>query len=105
FRHASERLTAKLGEIHGDPQLLVLEQAWKDSLRLAYGSVETDSQLFAKHTYLAALARLLVWTALERRAISVAEIKDVLSGIYFQGRDISNLVEADFFGWYQIPSE
>lgn len=104
FTRTQAGLERKLKELAGDPQLQVLQTAWKSSLQIAYGSVETDDQLFAKHTYLAALARLLVWTALERRPLKPDEIDDVLSGLYFRGKSIANLVEDDFFRWYGIPS-
>lgn len=103
FLHGRELLKAKLEELSTDPQLDVLRDAWKASLQIAYGSVETDNDLFAKHTYLAVLARLLVWTALEHRPLKNEEIDHVLSGLYFKDR-ITNLVEHDFFRWYVIPS-
>ena len=95
-------LLKKLEQLGVDSQLHVLQGSWRESLQLAYGSIETDDALFAKHTYLAVLARLLVWAALEQRPLQPGEANDVLSGVYFQGRNVSNLVEDDFFRWYSI---
>ncbi len=63
FLRARTELTKKLSELSSDSQLQVFRKAWSDSLQISYGSVETDDQLFAKHTYLAVLARLLVWSS------------------------------------------
>lgn len=105
FVRARQGLLQKISELGGDPQLGVLQKAWKASLQIAYGSVDTDDELFAKHTYLAVLARLLVWTAFEHRSLKAAEIEHVLSGLYFRDKNIANLVEDDFFRWYGIPSK
>lgn len=104
FVQGSDLLLRKLNELTDDPQLEVLRKAWSDSLQLAYGSVDTDDVLFAKHTYLATLARLLVFVSWERRSIDPSELDDVLDGKYFVDRNISNLVEDDFFKWTQIGS-
>ena len=105
FIRAREAFEEKLGQLKGDPQLEVYRHAWNRSLQQAYGSVETDSTLFVQHTYLALLARLLVWAAIERRHLPEDEIEDVLGGMYFKSKMIANLVEDDFFRWYSIESE
>lgn len=97
-------LMRKLTELREDPQLRVLQDEWHKSLQISYGFLATDDRLFVRHTYLAVLARLLVWAALERRPITAPELNSVLSGTYFIGRRVSNLVEDDFFKWYEIPS-
>jgi type I restriction-modification system DNA methylase subunit len=105
FLSVRTELYQKLRELENDSQLEVLRNAWRDSLQIAYGSIETDDALFVKHTYLALLARLLVWAALERRWLRQDEIHDVLSGIYFKSKHVTNLVEDDFFQWYNLPTE
>lgn len=104
YASARGTLTQKLSELASDSQVQVYQNAWATSLEISYGSIEPDAQLFAKHTYLAVLARLLVWAAFERRALQPGELEDVLGGIYFRGRQLANLVEDDFFGWYRIAS-
>lgn len=105
FVSAGTELEQKLKELSDDPQLAVLRKAWSALLQVSYGSVETDDLLFVKHTYLAVLARLLVWAAFEHRSLSATELDDVLTGKYFVGRRVANLVEDDFFRWYTIPSD
>ena len=107
---AVDRLRQKYAELCGrfpgeeDPQLAVLQDAWLESLRTAYGSLDPDIDLFIRHTYLATLARLLVWASIERRAMRPEELESVLGGLYFQSRRVANLVEDDFFQWTRIPS-
>jgi hypothetical protein len=102
--HALSVLTEKLTELSADSQLQVYQKAWIQSLEISYGSIEADDVLFARHTYLAILARLLVWAAFERRALDPQELPDILSGLYFRGKQLGNLVEEDFFRWHTIPS-
>lgn len=59
-------------------------------------------QLFLKHTYLAAVARLLVWAALSggRGSAKRADLAGhVLTGAAFEELGLRNLVEDDFFQW------
>lgn len=104
FRWASEELASKLSELAGDSQLGILRQTWADSLTIAYGGEIASDDLFVRHTYLAVLARLLIWAALERRPLRHHELDAVLNGDYFRGRNIANLVEDDFFTWHTIPT-
>ena len=96
-------LLQKLRELEGDSQLTVLRREWARSLQIAYGSVETPDILFVRHTYLAVLARLLVWAALERRHLEPGEVEQVLSGQHFLSRGVTNIVEEDFFRWHALP--
>jgi hypothetical protein len=101
---SKHELMSKLGELAADTELRVLRRQWTSALQVAYGSVETDDELFAKHTYLAMLARLLAWAAFEHRHLEVGELDDVVSGLYFRERNVANFVENDYFRWHQIPS-
>jgi hypothetical protein len=102
FIYTQTALNAALTKLSGDPQVAVYREAWSDSLQISYGSIEVDDALFAKHTYLAVLARLLVWAAFERRPMDVVELPDVLDGLYFRGKGVANLVEEDFFRWHAL---
>ncbi len=101
---ASRELVVKLAELETNETRQLLQSKWSVTLQDAYGSVDTDDELFVKHTYLAVLSRLLVWAALEKRAPSASELSSILNGNYFVGRRISNLVEDDFFRWPDLPS-
>lgn len=104
YAAAKRTLLQKLDELRTNRRLEVLRSAWVSSLQVAYGSVETDDQLFAKHTYLAVLARLLVWASIEHKDWEPKRLGEVLEGHYFLARNIANLVEDDYFHWYQIKS-
>lgn len=105
FVRAEKQLLTKAWELEGDSQFELQKQEWSESLRIAYGSRVDSTDLFVRHTYLASLARLLVFVALERRPLRDTEYRDVLRGQYFRGRRLSNLAEDDFFTWYAIPSQ
>lgn len=104
FLASKHELSKKLTELAEDPELRVLRRQWSAALQISYGSVDTDDELFIKHTYLAVLARLLVWAALEHRSLETVDLDDVLTGIYFTGKNVSNLVEDDYFRWHRIQS-
>ena len=104
YAGARATLAAKLDELADDSQLGILRESWSASLQIAYGSVSTDDDLLAQHTYLAVLSRLLVWAAMERRPFGAEDLGEVLTGRYFVGKKIANLVEEDFFRWHEIPS-
>ena len=90
-------------------------ETWRRYLNFTYGQLADSDQetpspetvlLFLKHTYLAVLARFLVWASLSRgeAAEGFGEvIRECLNGSYFRKRNLENLVESDFFQWVQLP--
>jgi SAM-dependent methyltransferase len=104
FHRASAQLEAKMAELRGHGGLEVRRRLWREALEIVYGSIQPDDALLVKHTYLAVLARLLVWAAFERRHLSERELPAVLDGSYFVGKRIANLVEDDFFRWHEMAS-
>ncbi len=86
---------------------------WQRYLTVTYGSLPAASSaegqelteledLFLKHTYLASVARLMIWASISRgqSAKPYGEVADtVLSGEYFRAGGLANLVEDDFFQW------
>ena len=96
-----------------EPQLAF--DTWKQYLTVTYGrlnalSETTDAKtraleleaLFLKHSYLACIARFLVWASLAK-GLHQGELRhtalDVLSGRFFESRNVANLAEDDFFQW------
>jgi hypothetical protein len=137
FREARSRLTAErfrldfgAGSLAFSEALEALRRAWKTAgkesevklafdtwkryLTMTYGSLTGASgtrpeveTLFLKHTYLASIARFLVWATLSRGKTGgfLSRVADeVLSGVYFRREGIENLVEQDFFHWIQNPA-
>lgn len=104
FVAVSGRLRAALRDLGGEPQLQTHQEAWAEDIRTSYGGGDTPVELFVRHTYLALLARLLVFAALERRPMQQGDAEAVLDGTYFVGRRIGNLVEDDYFQWPLLAS-
>jgi SAM-dependent methyltransferase len=80
----------------------VLYDAWEKYLRIVYGSSIADQELFVRHTYLATLAKLMVWSRFPVSQGYPAErdIVSILEGTYFKERlGIENFLEEDFFSW------
>jgi type I restriction-modification system DNA methylase subunit len=112
---ALKRAWARVSE--GSEAKLAFE-TWQRYLTVTYGRLtesttavrdkETDQEiselenLFLRHTYLASIARLLIWAALSQGK-SDDDLRrvanDVLSGRYFQSKRLANLVDDDFFHW------
>jgi hypothetical protein len=86
---------------------------WQRYLAVTYGSLPAAASaegqelteledLFLKHTYLASVARLMIWASISggKSAKPYAEVADsVLSGEFFLAVGLANLVEDDFFQW------
>lgn len=73
---------------------------WSKYLSVVYGMSVGDEALFLKHTYLAALAKLMVYAYYTSGAIpSKAEVRKVLGGEAFKEWGIENFLEEDFFSW------
>ncbi|MBI5709758.1 MAG: SAM-dependent DNA methyltransferase [Candidatus Eisenbacteria bacterium] len=89
-----------------EPQLAF--ETWQRYLAVTYGQLGDNGQrtqleeLFLKHTYLATIARFLVWGALSRGQFDGTlqdEARSILAGDFFRARNIENLTEDDFFQW------
>lgn len=109
------KLRQAWGVFGGGGEGRVAFEAWRRYLTVTYGQLADSGKeeaspetvdLFLKHTFLAMIARLLVWAALSKgkaeRGLSHA-IDDAVSGTYFQRKQIENLVESDFFQWAVEP--
>jgi type I restriction-modification system DNA methylase subunit len=105
-------------KVSGGSEAKLAFDTWQRYLTVTYGrltegttavrDMETAQEiselesLFLRHTYLASIARLLIWAALSqgKNADNLREVaKDVLSGRYFESKRLANLVDDDFFHW------
>ncbi len=93
--------------VANEPDFAVLYESWDNYLRIAYGTSFADEaagrDLFIRHTYLATLAKLMVWARLVG-GVSAGEADDdevagLLSGRAFEAYGILNFLEEDFFAW------
>jgi type I restriction-modification system DNA methylase subunit len=104
--------------VSGGSEAKLAFDTWQRYLTVTYGRLTEDTtpaldketaqeiseleKLFLQHTYLASIARLLIWAALSqgKNANNLREVaKDVLSGRYFESKRLANLVDDDFFHW------
>ena len=84
---------------------------WQRYLTVTYGELADQEsedllRLFLKHTYLASLARLLIWASLSKGKVTTTlreTAKEILSGRFFEEQRIENIVEDDFFHWVRRP--
>ena len=109
-------------KVNAEPEAKLAFDTWQRYLTVTYGRLtesatatkdpETSEEiselesLFLRHTYLATIARLLIWAALSQgkggddlRKVA----NDVLSGRYFHSKRLANLVDDDFFHWVRHP--
>jgi hypothetical protein len=100
FQVAAQSLLVLWDGLKEQPEFAVVYEAWEKYLRIVYGSALADDELFVRHTYLAILAKLMVWARLaEGKAPDRAEIQAVLEGQFFKDQGIENFLEEDFFSW------
>lgn len=88
-------------EASNRPYAKVLRDQWNKYLTIVYGSPVGDEELFLKHTYLATLAKLIVYGYFSEGVLptSEEEIVRVLNGDAFKNWQIHNFLEEDFFAW------
>src|SRR5262249_19091063 len=103
FADAIEALSHAWEHTGSDPEPHLAFETWKKYLSVTYGRLEYDLEtLFLKHTYLASIARLLIWASISG-GITHQTLREtateVLSGQFFRAQKIENMVEDDFFQW------
>lgn len=88
-------------EASGRPYVKVLFDQWNKYLTIVYGSTVGDEELFLRHTYLATLAKLIVYGYFSEGVLPTSEdeIVSTLNGDAFKAWRIHNFLEEDFFAW------
>ncbi len=107
FADAIETLLRAWDAVGSLPEARLAFETWQRYLTVTYGQLGDQAsgellRLFLKHTYLASLARLLIWAAISggRFSGTLRDVaQDILSGQFFEQQRIENLVEDDFFQW------
>jgi hypothetical protein len=118
FREGMAALKRAWAKVSGGSEAKLAFDTWQKYLTVTYGRLtesttalrdtETHEEiseleaLFLRHTYLASIARLLIWAALSqgKNVDNLRQVaKDVLSGHYFESKRLANLVDDDFFHW------
>jgi len=107
FADALETLYGAWAAVGQSSEPRLAFDTWQRYLTVTYGQLADQQsedllRLFLKHTYLASLARLLIWASLSKGKTTATlreTAKDILSGQFFEEQRIENLVEDDFFQW------
>lgn len=118
FHEGMAALKRAWANVSGGSEAKLAFETWQRYLTVTYGRLAEDTTavrdietaqeiselegLFLRHTYLASIARLLIWAALSqgRNVGNLREVaKDVLSGRFFESKRLANLVDDDFFHW------
>jgi hypothetical protein len=101
FRAASQTLLTRWRALAGEPAFDVVYGNWAKYLLIVYGTSVADEELFIRHTYLAALAKLMAWRRLtgEKTPPDDDQIRSLLEGQFFKEHGIENFLEEDFFSW------
>lgn len=104
FRYAFEELGRLHLLVEQDPDAQVRYQEWHSRISAIYGE-PLGRELFATHTYIAILARLVAYRVVLPRALPIHgnELVTLINGDYFREHDIYNFAEEDFFTWTLAP--
>jgi len=93
----------KVVESYKDAKLRL--NLWAEHMEMVYGH-EPDPKAFIDQTYLVILVKLILYIKLsETKIVKKEEIERVLTGEYFRGFGILNLIEEDFFLWPLLYSK
>jgi hypothetical protein len=101
FIHAMNVLDGVWKHVADDTESQVFYESWQKYLRITYGGPVAEQELFLRHTYLATLAKIMVWIRLTgaTEPPREPELRSILNGHYFSQRGIQNFLEEDFFAW------
>ena len=118
FADAIDALESAWTAVHVTSEPKLAFDTWRRYLTVTYGQLGSGKDakpeessgelvsLFLKHTYLASVARLLIWASISKGKFSgsLREVANhILSGEYFRAQNIANLVDDDFFQWVRTP--
>ncbi|MEM4302893.1 MAG: N-6 DNA methylase, partial [Candidatus Caldarchaeum sp.] len=105
FRETIKKLEAGWGKAKADS--IALYEQWDSHLRIVYGSAVGSEELYLRHTYLATLAKLVVYSAYSGGALPVSreELVKILDGSIFREWRIVNFIEEDLFSWVHRVDE
>jgi len=99
FTTAQSSLISLWESVKAQGEFQVIFENWEKYLRIVYGTFAGEEELFCRHTYLAILAKLMVWSRLSEGQLDDAKILSVLEGQFFKEKGIENFLEEDFFSW------
>ncbi|MGA9407010.1 MAG: N-6 DNA methylase [Bacteroidota bacterium] len=101
YVYAEKLLRTEWHRVKDENEYKVIFENWSKYLLIVYGTSVADDELFLRHTYLAAFAKLLAYMRLARKSVvpTPAEVKSIYTGKFFDDLGIGNFLEEDFFSW------
>ncbi|MEK6690078.1 MAG: N-6 DNA methylase [Nitrospirota bacterium] len=101
FRYSLNVFKGTWNNLKDRSDFKVIYDNWQKYLRITYGSLVADEELFLRHSYLAVFTKLIVYMRLsENSAVPSSEIIiKILEGEFFIEQGIDNFLEEDFFSW------
>ncbi|MEW5722632.1 MAG: N-6 DNA methylase [Thermodesulfobacteriota bacterium] len=101
FQTSAQTLLKLWRGLKAGSSFAVVYESWEKYLRIVYGSDVAGDELFIRHTYLATLAKIMVWLRMSDDPVRPNEsvVRDVLSGRFFKRQGLENFLEEDFFSW------
>ena len=105
FHQAYPELLALFQHVKDVPEVSLRFRLWGGYQLGVDRSPEGEEALFIRETYVALLARLVARMFLDASPAprDVTELTKILDGEFFQGQNITNFVEDDFFTWLLCP--
>lgn len=104
FLAAEDELRGMWEAVAAEPSAATKRSEWDRLLRVVYGSEKGSDELFLRHSYLAIVARMFAFLAIEKKTPSATKAMEVITGQAFERLGIENLVEEDFFAWISAQS-
>ena len=95
-------LKAAYYEAAARPELKVAYREWRKFMSLAYGSFDDSPDVFVVHTYLSVFSKLMAYELLsagQNPDLGGPLLRQVLTGHAFDGLQVENFVENDFYQW------
>ncbi len=99
FKIVSSELGSLWQSVRSEPEISLALDQWRIHLSNVYGEQVASEEMFLRHTYLALLAKLMVYMRLSPGVPSGEEILRVVRGEAFRGMGIHNFLEEDLFSW------
>ncbi|MCC6151418.1 MAG: N-6 DNA methylase [Planctomycetes bacterium] len=110
FGAAKRALEAAYALVENEPDVQLARSQWSKYLQYSYGSKVGEgpegARLFLKHTYLAGLAKFMVWAAFQPKGSPEDErelVHDVISGEFFLRMKVRGSSDRDVFHWVLKP--
>lgn len=102
FAGTFEALKSAYVDAQDRPELKVAYREWRKFMSLAYGSFDDSPDVFVVHTYLSIFSKLMAYELLSAGHapdLGGPLMRQVLTGHAFDGLQVENFVENDFYQW------